>query len=419
MTTSNIEPNKGGAQAALRDLATPLTQAGLDDEAIGRLDAQFAFLIEAEGLKSVLRANQVMDRTRFENTGEHSWHACMAAYVFAPLAAADVDLTRALEMLVLHDIVEIDAGDHPIHISHDPASVAALETAAAERIYGLLPEDIGRRFRAIWDEFEAMESPTARFAKSIDYLTPALQSIGAPERDPLEDDIVSRNLTAGRALKTRDMLPELYAFTLAGFEGKPRDPILSQCFDFWCRLDALKSVNRASKVIGMERFENSAEHSWHVMLYALTLSDHASADVSLGTALEMLMLHDIVEIYAGDNPIHGTVSPEQRATQEAEEQAAADRLFALLPDDQARKARATWDDFEAAQSPTAKFAKAIDRIPPLLQNLAHEGGSWADYNVTLPQMEDRVGAKITPGAPKLWHYLRARIAPWFAQNSRT
>jgi len=141
------------------------------DTASPRLDAQYAFLMEADRLKTVERANQLMDRSRFENSAEHSWHACLLAFLMAPLASEGTDLDRAIEMLMLHDIVEVDAGDHPIHILYDTEDIAAREAAAAERIYGLLPEDLATRFRATWDEFEAMETETARFAKAVDYLT--------------------------------------------------------------------------------------------------------------------------------------------------------------------------------------------------------------------------------------------------------
>ena len=146
---------------------------------LARLTAQFAFLLEADKLKSVDRANQVMDRSRFENSAEHSWHAALLAVLCAPLAGKDVDLARVIEMLILHDIVEIDAGDHPIHIMHNPKDIEDAEQAAAARIYGLLPTDIADHYLATWHEFEAMQTPSARFAKSIDFLAPALQCLGA------------------------------------------------------------------------------------------------------------------------------------------------------------------------------------------------------------------------------------------------
>ena len=108
----------------------------------------------------------------------------------------------------------------------------------------------------------------------------------------------------------------------------------------------------------------------------------------------MLLLHDLVEIDAGDNPIHGVTDP---AKQEAEEKAAADRIFALLPPDQSRHLRALWDEFEAAETDDAIFAKSIDRVQPVLSNLATGGGSWPEYKVTRDQLETRVGVKVSRG----------------------
>lgn len=385
----------------------------MDDPATRRLDAQYAFLMEADRLKTVERANQLMDRTRFENSAEHSWHACLLALLCAPLADPDVHIDRALEMLLLHDIVEVDAGDHPIHILYNPADIAARERAASDRIYGLLPTDIATTLRPIYEEFEAMESPTARFAKSIDFLAPALQSLGAETELSEEREIVTGNLARGRAAKTRTILPALYEFTMALLNGTPTDPAMTARFAFWRETDRLKSVLRATPIADGSRHENSGEHSWHVMLYARVLSDHAAPEVSLPRALKMLLLHDIVEIDAGDAPIHGTITPEAQAAQEAAEKAAADRLFGLLPAPERDDFRAIWDEFETAESPTARYAKSIDRVQPVLHNLADDGGSWRRYEVTLSQLETRVGTKITRGCPDLWPYIRDQVTPWF------
>lgn len=174
--------------------------------------------------------------------------------------------------------------------------------------------------------------------------------------------------------------------------------------------DRLKSVLRASRLIDDSRRENSAEHSWHVMLYALVLADQAGPDVSIDRVLRMLLIHDIVEIDAGDNPIHGQFDP---AAQEAAETAAADRLFGILPADQAVEFRALWDEFESAQTADARFAKAIDRFQTPIANLANNGGTWRDYAVTLEQMDRRVGLPIETGAPSLWRWLRPKLDKWF------
>ncbi|MGZ2257899.1 HD domain-containing protein [Roseobacter sp. A03A-229] len=174
--------------------------------------------------------------------------------------------------------------------------------------------------------------------------------------------------------------------------------------------DRLKTVLRASRLHDDSRFENSAEHSWHVMLHALVLAEHAPEGVSTTRVLRMLLLHDIVEIDAGDTPIHGDVD---HAAQEAAEQAAADRLFGLLPSDQGAAYRALWDEFEAAETPDAQFAKAIDRLTTPLANMENGGGSWTDYNVTLDNLDARVGSPMQRGAPRIWAWLRPQLAAWF------
>lgn len=386
-----------------------------DPKDVARLTAQFSFLLEADKLKTVDRANQVMDRARFENSAEHSWHAALLAVLCAPMAGPDVDMALALEMLILHDIVEIDAGDHPIHITHNPKDIELAEAAAAVRIYGLLPQDLGIKYTAIWQEFEAMHSPTARFAKAIDFLAPALQCLGAPVQLGDERDIIARNLLHGRALRTKAILPDLYEFTLAKFEGRDTDPVLDQRYAFWCEADRLKSILRATPIMDGTRPENSGEHSWHVMLYAFVLADYAKDPIDVYRAILMMLLHDIVEVDAGDTPIHGAVTVAAQKAQEEAEIKAADRLFGLLPLDQGQNLRRIWDEFETAATPTALYAKSIDRAQPVLHNLANDGGSWRTYDVKLHQLDTRVGAKISRGCPALWPFIRARVEPWFIQ----
>ncbi|MGL6211950.1 MAG: HD domain-containing protein, partial [Paracoccaceae bacterium] len=143
-----------------------------------RLEAQFAFLNEADRLKSVLRATTLVDGSRPENSGEHSWHLALYAMVLADQAAPGVDINRVIRMLILHDLVEIDVGDVPIHSAggqaHASAETQAAEAAAATRIFGLLPPDLGPPLRALWEEFEAAATPDAVFAKSLDRVQPVM-----------------------------------------------------------------------------------------------------------------------------------------------------------------------------------------------------------------------------------------------------
>ena len=182
---------------------------------------------------------------------------------------------------------------------------------------------------------------------------------------------------------------------------------------FLTEADRLKTIIRATTLADGSRRENSAEHSWHLSLYALVLADQAGPDVDINTVLKMLILHDLVEIDAGDNPIFGAVDTQKMQAQEA---VAADRLFGMLPTDQAAELRAIWEEFEAAQTPSAQFAKALDRAQPPMQNLASGGGSWIEYNVSPETIEARVAPAIKRGAPQLWIWLQSRIDDFFRNN---
>ena len=146
-----------------------------------RLAAQFAFLNEADRLKSVLRATTLVDGSRRENSGEHSWHLTLYALILADQAAPGVDINRVIRMLILHDLVEIDVGDVPIHsangAAHASEATRAAEARAADRIFGLLPPDQGPALRTLWEEFEASETPDAIFAKSLDRVQPVMANL--------------------------------------------------------------------------------------------------------------------------------------------------------------------------------------------------------------------------------------------------
>lgn len=178
--------------------------------------------------------------------------------------------------------------------------------------------------------------------------------------------------------------------------------------------DRLKSVLRATTLNDASRRENSAEHSWHIALYALTLAEHAPPGVNIDRVIRMLLLHDLVEIDTGDTPIHSANGNAHgsAAVSEAEQQAAA-RIFGLLPPDQAQAFHALWTEFEAAETLDAIFAKSVDRVQPVMANLASGGGTWTEYAVTRDQLESRVGAKVARGAPAIWAGLRARLDGWF------
>jgi len=369
------------------------------------LTARFRFLNEADRLKSVDRANVLMDLSRAENSAEHSWHVALYALVFG---ASD----RALAMILLHDLVEIDCGDHPIHLEHDLAAVAAAELAAAQRLFGILPE--GGALLALWQEFEAGISADARQAKRMDHVQPMFQVLCAPE--PLADHlaIVEGNMTSGRAARLWAEWPEAMEAAAALREGRALPDELAGRLAFLAEADRLKSVYRASLLCDASRRENSAEHSWHLALYALVMAPFAGPGVDIGRVIRMLILHDLVEIDAGDVPIHSqNGAAHGSAAQMAAEDAAADRLFGMLPAGQGAGLRALWTEFEANVTPDAIFAKSLDRAQPVMQNIASGGGSWAEYEVTYEQLVERVGIRIQRGAPMLWEWLSESSRVYF------
>ncbi len=186
---------------------------------------------------------------------------------------------------------------------------------------------------------------------------------------------------------------------------------LSKQFDFLTEVDKLKSVLRANTLCGASRRENSGEHSWHIALYAMILAEHANRPIQIERVMKMLLIHDLVEIDVGDVPIHGN---HDTSVLEQRERAAADRIFGLLPADQRDTYRDLWHEFEAAETDDAIFAKSIDRVQPVVSNLATNGGTWPDFKVTEEQLENRVGVKVKRGAPAIWNHLKGQISAYFA-----
>ena len=175
---------------------------------------------------------------------------------------------------------------------------------------------------------------------------------------------------------------------------------------FAAEADRLKTVLRQSRILDGSRRENSAEHSWHLALMAAVLRDHAPAGTDLGRVTVMLLIHDLVEIDAGD--LFAYAGQQAQARQEDAERAAADRIFALLPGPQAAEFRALWDEFEERRTPEAKFARALDRLQPMLANYQLGGGTWPDHGVTADQVLDKV-ALIEDGSATLGRYARELV----------
>jgi 5'-deoxynucleotidase YfbR-like HD superfamily hydrolase len=175
---------------------------------------------------------------------------------------------------------------------------------------------------------------------------------------------------------------------------------LDEQMRFVAEIGMLKGVLRQTILAtdGLNRRENSAEHSWHLAMMALVLGEHAPPGTDLARVSAMVLVHDLVEIDAGDLFLYADA--EAQARQDAAERAAADRIFAILPGDQAAGLRQIWDEFTARQTREAKFARALDRLQPMLENLTAGGGTWQRHGITADQVLARV-ALIQDGSPAL------------------
>jgi putative hydrolase of HD superfamily len=182
---------------------------------------------------------------------------------------------------------------------------------------------------------------------------------------------------------------------------------LERQLDFIRELDALKSVLRRTSLIDRSRLENSAEHTWHLTAMALALFEYAPAGADLGRVLEMLIVHDIVEIDAGDTFAFDKSANASKADREA---LAAVRLFGLLPPDIGERLYSSWTEFEAGETPSARFANALDRLQGLIVNdTPGDGGTWRLYGVARSEVLARM-APIETGAPALWPVVTDAVA---------
>lgn len=182
---------------------------------------------------------------------------------------------------------------------------------------------------------------------------------------------------------------------------------MQQVIDFILELDKLKGVTRKTRPIGLDRYENSAEHSWQIAMLASSLAHYAETAVDLDRVIGMLLVHDIGEIDTGDTMVYVEGGWEER---KAAERAAVERIFGLLPDMHSTRFLALWQEFEEGTTPEARFAHAADRAMPVLLNLANDGQSWRENGISHERVIGRIAGPIRAGCPALWEYLEVRLA---------
>lgn len=180
---------------------------------------------------------------------------------------------------------------------------------------------------------------------------------------------------------------------------------LLQQMAFIHEIDKVKYILRTTRLFNSDRRENDAEHSWHLATMALVLAEHANQPVDLLKVVKMLLIHDVVEIDAGDIFLFNAAVNHTNTVAERE---AAERIFGLLPPAQAAEFTAAWEEFEAGRTPEAQFARAIDRLEPILQNASNGGGTWKEFGVSYEKVVQKTG-NIVLGSHTLWDFAKALL----------
>jgi putative hydrolases of HD superfamily len=181
---------------------------------------------------------------------------------------------------------------------------------------------------------------------------------------------------------------------------------MQQIIDFILELEKLKGVTRKTRPLGLDRYENSAEHSWQLALLALSLERFAESPIDMNRVVRMLLVHDIGEIDTGDTIFFAEGGWEDR---KAAELNAVKRIFGLLPEDQAAEFLCLWQEFEQAETAESLFAHSVDRAMPVLLNLANEGQSWRENGISYERVIHRIKPPIQTGCAALWEYLEGRL----------
>lgn len=181
---------------------------------------------------------------------------------------------------------------------------------------------------------------------------------------------------------------------------------MHQIVTFILEIDKLKAVTRKVKPLGLDRYENSAEHSWQIAMMAGALEQYAEPPVEINRVIRMLLVHDLGEIDTGDTMVFVEGGWKERKDAEL---AAVKRIFGLLPEPQGDELLALWEEFEHGDTPEGRFARSVDRAMPALLNLNNNGQSWREHAISYERVMARIGPEIAAGCPALWSYMEARL----------
>lgn len=355
------------------------------------------FFAATDRLKEERRACWIFSERRRESVAEHVWHATLLALINRDIAPDGTDPHHVRDLLTVHDLVEVFAGDTSTWDDAGNLDAEEREWAAGERLVSMLPEGSPPRARidALWREFQAQETIDAQYARAIDSIHPMINSWspgaqGHPldltpdayessrKRVPLDRFPAIRDASwwlIGQAIE-QELMPASASRTGATeVEGDASTIVLRT--RFMTETDALKTEFRSNHVLSANRRESVSEHCWHVTLLAMLWADIAPTDVDIHRVLDLLVTHDLAEVYAGDVPVHLVTDP--HAILVAEEAAAA-KLLASLPDDPMRKLLAELiDEYLVLESADARFARAIDVMHPVLMTWGPGSHVHPDY----------------------------------------
>jgi putative hydrolase of HD superfamily len=176
---------------------------------------------------------------------------------------------------------------------------------------------------------------------------------------------------------------------------------LKKDLEFIVELDKMKSIFRRTSVIGEDRQEDDAQHSWHISVMAMILSEYANENIDTCKVIKMLLTHDLVELYAGDTFCYDIVGNMDKRDREVK---AADKLYGMLEEDKGKELRALWDEFEEQKTPESKFAASMDRLQPMLSNYNNNGGTWKKYNVAKEDIYKRI-SPVKEASNELWEFV--------------
>ena len=185
------------------------------------------------------------------------------------------------------------------------------------------------------------------------------------------------------------------------------DERLKKQMEFALEMDKEKGIGRQTYILNALRKENDAEHGWHLALMTMLMAEYANEKIDVARTVEMVIIHDVIEIDAGDTYAYDEAA---NATKAEREKKAADRIFGLLPEEQGKYFMDLWLEFEAADTPESKFANAMDSVQPVMLNDASNGLAWREHEVAASKVRDRAVRKIKPGSEKLYEMVLDIIA---------